>query len=88
MGVLDFLHDVAQQAGAESADLGVNVNDDVLVLDFVVFLYGNDDSGLDLFDQIVLGQSALLFQRSESLKKFIVCSSHLFGFLPIICCSR
>ena len=88
VGVLDLLHDVAQQAGAESADLGVDINDNVVVLDFVVFLYGNDDSGLDLFDQIVLGQSALLFQRSESLKKFIVCSSHLFGFLPIICCSR
>ena len=76
VGVLDVLHDVAQQAGAESADLGVDVDDNVVVLDLVVFLHSDDDCGLDLFDQIVLRQAALLFQRSESLKKFVVCSSH------------
>ena len=69
-GLLDVLHDVAQQAGAESADLGVDVDDNVVVLDLVVFLHSDDDCGLDLFDQIVLRQAALLFQRSESLKKF------------------
>ena len=84
MGVLDLLHDVTQQAGAESAQLRVDINDDVVVLDLVVLLDRNDDGRLDLVDQVVLGQAALLFQCRKGLKKFVVRSSHVSGFLPII----
>ena len=76
MGVLDLLHDVTQQAGAESTQLRVDINDDVVVLDLVVLLDRDDDGCLDLFDQVVRGQAAFLFQRSKSLKEFVVSSSH------------
>ena len=76
VGVLDLLHDVTQQAGAESAQLRVDINDDVVVLDLVVLLDRDDDGCLDLFDQVVRGQAAFLFQRSKSLKEFVVSSSH------------
>ena len=84
VGVLDLLHDVAQQACAEGAYLGVNVNDNIVILDLIVLLDGDDDGCLDLVDQVVLGQAALLFQCGKSLKKFVVRSSHVSGFLPII----
>ena len=76
VGVLDLLHNVTQQAGAESAQLRVDINDDVVVLDLVVLLDRDDDGCLDLFDQVVRGQTAFLFQRSKSLKEFVVSSSH------------
>ena len=76
VGVLDLLHDVTQQAGAESAQFRVDINDDVVVLDLVVLLDRDDDGCLDLFDQVVRGQAAFLFQRSKSLKEFVVSSSH------------
>ena len=76
VGVLDLLHDVAQQAGAECADFGVNVHDDVVVLDLIVLFHGNDDGGLDFFYQIILRQTALFFQCGKGLKEFVVCSSH------------
>ena len=84
MGILDLLHDVTQQAGTERAKLGVNVHNDIVVLDLVVLLDRNDDGRLDLVDQVVLGQAALLFQCRKGLKKFVVRSSHVSGFLPII----
>ena len=83
VGVFHFLHDFTQQAGTECADFRVNVHDDVLVLDFVILLYGNDDGRLDLVDQVIRRQAALLFQSSESIKEFVVRSSHFYGFLPI-----
>ena len=84
VGVLDLLHDVTQQAGTERTELGVNVHNDIVVLDLVVLLDRNDDGRLDLVDQVVLGQAALLFQCRKGLKKFVVRSSHVSGFLPII----
>ena len=84
VGILDLLHDVTQQAGTERAKLGVNVHNDIVVLDLVVLLDRNDDGRLDLVDQVVLGQAALLFQCRKGLKKFVVRSSHVSGFLPII----
>lgn len=68
VGVLDLLHDVTQQAGTERAELGVNVHNDIVVLDLVVLLDRNDDGCLDLVDQVVLGQAALLFQCRKGLK--------------------
>ena len=82
-GVLHFLHDVAEQAGAEGADLGVDVHHHVFVLHVVVLLHGDDDGRLDLFDQVVRRQAALLFQSGKGLKKFVVCSCHFDGFLPV-----
>ena len=81
VGVLDLLHDVAQQAGTESAELGVDIDNHVVILNLVVLLDRNDDGRLDFLNQVVLRQAALLFQRRESLKKFVVSSSHFSGFL-------
>ena len=83
VGVFHFLHDVAQQAGAEGTDLGIDIDHHVVILDLVVFLHRDDNRGLDLLDQVVFRQAALFFQRRQCFKEFVVRSSHFYGFLPI-----
>ena len=84
VGVLDLLDDLPCKACAERPDAGVNVDDDVLILDLIIFLDRNHDGCLDLFDQVISRQAALLFQCGKRLKELVIvgCSCHFFGFLP------
>ena len=76
-------HDVLDQGHIEAAGTGVDVHLDVVLLDLVVLLDGNDDGGLDLLDQVLCGDAALVLQHGESFKKFVVRCCHFFGFLLV-----
>ena len=83
VGVLHFLDDLAQKAGTERTDLGVDIHDHVLVLNLIVLLDSDHNGRLDLVDQVIFRQAALFFEGSQSVKEFVVSSSHFYGFLPI-----
>ena len=72
-------HDVLDQGHIEAAGIGVDVHFDVVLLDLVVLLDGNDDGGLDLLDQVLCGDAALVLQHGESFKKFVVRCCHFSG---------
>ena len=77
VGVLNFLHNVLQKACAECADVGVDIHNDIIVLDLIVLFDSNDNGGLDLIDQVVCRQSAFLFQCGQCVKKFVVIRCHV-----------
>ena len=72
-------HDVLDEGDVELAGVGVDLDHDVVVLDLVVLLHGDDDSSLDLFDQVLRGNAALVLQHGESFKKFVVRCCHFSG---------
>ena len=72
-------HDVLDEGDVELAGVGVDLDHDVVVLDLVVLLHGDDDSSLDLFDQVLCGNAALVLQHGESFKKFVVRCCHFSG---------
>ena len=74
-------HDVLDQCHVKAAGVGVDIHPDVVLLDLIVLLDGNDDSRLDLFDQVFCGDAALMLQHGESFKKFVVrcCHCSLFS---------
>ena len=72
-------HDVLDQGHIKAAGIGVDVHLDVVLLDLVVLLDGNDDGGLDLLDQVLCGDAALVLQHGESFKKFVVRCCHFSG---------
>ena len=82
--VFHLFDNLLRKAGAEDAERRVDIDDDVLILDLVVLLDRDDDRRLDLVDQVIGGQAALLFQRRQGFEEFVVgcCSSHFCGFLP------
>ena len=65
-------HHVLHQRHVEGAGLGVDLDRDVVVLDVVVFLDGDDDGRLDLLDQVFGGDAALMLQHGQRFKKFVV----------------
>ena len=72
-------HDVLDEGDVELAGVGVDLDHDVVVLDLVVLLHGDDDRSLDLFDQVLRGDAALVLQHGESFKKFVVRCCHFSG---------
>ena len=72
-------HDVLNEGDVELAGLGVDLDHDVVVLDLIVLLHGNDDSSLDLVDQVLCRNAALVLQHGESFKKFVVRCCHFSG---------
>ena len=72
-------HDVLDEGDVELAGVGVDLDHDVVVLDLVVLLHGDDDSSLDLVDQVLRGNAALVLQHGESFKKFVVRCCHFSG---------
>ena len=71
--------DVLQQGHIELASGGVDLDHDVVVLDLVVLLDSDHDGCLDLLDQVLCGDAALVLQHGESFKKFIVRCCHFSG---------
>ena len=71
--------DILDQGHVEAACLGVDIHLDVVFLDFIVLLDGNDDGRLDLLDQVFCGDAALVLQHGESFKKFVVRCCHFSG---------
>ena len=71
--------DVLQQGHIELAGGGVDLDHDVVVLDLVVLLDSDHDGCLDLLDQVLRGDAALVLQHGESFKKFIISSCHFSG---------
>ena len=68
-----------QQGHIELAGGGVDLDHDVIVLDLVVLLDSDHDGCLDLLDQVLRGDAALVLQHGESFKKFIISSCHFSG---------
>ena len=72
-------NDVLQQGHIELAGGGVDLDHHIVVLDLVVLFDGDHDGGLDLLDQVLRGDAALVLQHGESFKKFIIRSCHFSG---------
>ena len=68
-----------QQGHIELAGGGVDLDHDVVVLDLVVLLDSDHDGCLDLLDQVLRGDAALVLQHGESFKKFVVRCCHFSG---------
>ena len=70
---------VLHQSDVELAAVGVDLHQNVVVLDLIVLLDSDHDGSLDLLDQVLCGDAALMLQHGESFKKFIVRCSHFSG---------
>ena len=78
-------HDILDQRHIKAAGVGVDVHTDVILLDLIVLLDGNDDSRLDLFDQVFCGDAALMLQHGERFKKVLIRCCHFSGSSYIFC---
>ena len=70
---------VLHQSDVELAAVGVDLHQNVVVLDLIVLLDSDHDGSLDLLDQVLCGDAALMLQHGESFKKIIVRCSHFSG---------
>ena len=92
---IEIFHNVAQQAGGKHIHFGNDIHNHILIAHQIIFLDGADDSGFDLFDQVIAGQAALFGQSSQRRKQFTGIHlgfvfhyfflSHFSGFLLNIC---
>ena len=72
-------HNILNESNIEFAAGGVDLHHDIVVFHFVVLLDSDHDRCLDLIDQILSGDAALVLQHGESFKKFIVSCCHFSG---------
>ena len=70
---------VLHQSDVELAAVGVDLHQNVVVLDLIVLLDSDHDGSLDLLDQVLCGDAALVLQHGESFKKFVVRCCHFSG---------
>ena len=63
----------------DSGKFNVALVQNVVVLDLIVLLDSDHDGSLDLLDQVLCGDAALMLQHGESFKKFIVRCCHFSG---------
>ena len=72
-------HNVLDQGHIKAACGGVDIHLHMVFLHLIVLLDGNDDRSLDLLDQVLCSDAALMLQHGESFKKFIVRCCHFSG---------